>query len=260
MNDVLWEGNTQYGHYQVVDMLYDGRPARVLYSGDRQAAQSGIAKDDKPDLLFDYNQRIFELARALTPSTVLLIGGGVGTLPKALLELLPDVRIDMVEPDAELTELAYRFFDLPVDERLRIFNTDGRSFLREHAGRYDLVLLDAFNHTNIPTELKTLEAFTAYQKHTAKGGVFAANVISGYYGPSAHVLRHMYAAAIQAFKTIDIFLASRGFNLWLPQNFVLTAQKNTDIPLQDYVRHEAVAPPEVAPFEALRDPSSDASG
>ena len=251
--DVLWEGETTYGHYQVVDTLYDGRPARVLYSGNRQAAQSGVAKDDKPDLLFDYNQRMFELANALVPKTILLIGGGVGTLPMALRATIPGVRIDMVEPDTGLTKLAYRFFNLPVDEALQIFNTDGRTFLREHATRYDMILLDAFNHTTIPMELMTLQAFEAYKKHLNPSGVFIANVISGYYGPGAHVLRQMYAAALQSFETLDIFLASRGYSLWLPQNFVLTAQRDTDLPLKDYVRHEAVAPPEVRPDDALQD-------
>jgi hypothetical protein len=115
------------------------------------------------------------------------------------------------------------------------------------------VLLDAFTHTSIPSDLKTIEAFEAYWKHTAKGGVFAANVISGYYGPSAHVLRHMYAAALAHFHTLDIFLASRGYSLWLPQNFLLIAQKDTDLHLRDYVRHEAVQPLDISPAEALHD-------
>lgn len=241
------------GHYQVVDTLYDGRPARVLYSGDRQAAQSGVAKDDNPDLLFDYNQRMFELITTLVPEKVLLIGGGVGTLPKALLDALPDIHVDMVEPDSGLTDLAYRYFDLPVDERLRIFNTDGRSFLREHATRYDMILVDAFMHTTIPKDLKTLEAFHAYHKHLRPKGILAMNVISGYYGPSARVLHEMYAAALAHFDTIDVFLASRGYSLWLPQNFVLTAQKQNDLPLRDYMRHEAVKPPETHPGGALHD-------
>jgi spermidine synthase len=251
--EVLWEGDTPYGHYQVVDTLYDGRPARVLYSGNRQAAQSGVAQDDNTDLLFDYNQRMFELATALVPKTILLIGGGVGTLPKALLGALPDVQIDIVEPDNGLTDLAYQFFDLPVEDRLRIFNTDGRTFLNEHTTRYDMILLDAFTHTTIPKELKTREAFAAYSKHLNPKGTFIANVISGYYGPGAHVLRQMYAATLDSFDTIDVFLASRGYSLWLPQNFVLTAQKGNDLPLKDYVRHEAVAPPETSPQDALSD-------
>jgi spermidine synthase len=251
--EVVWEGDTPYGHYQVVDTLYDTRPARVLYSGDRQAAQSGVATDDKPDLLFDYNQRMFELVTNLVPKTLLLIGGGVGTLPKALLEAVPDVRIDVVEPDSGLTELAYRYFDLPVDERLAIFATDGRTFLREHTERYDMILVDAFTHTTIPKNLKTREAFRAYGEHLTATGVFAMNVISGYYGPGSHVLTQLYAAGMQTFDVLDIFLASRGYSLWLPQNFVLTAQKGAGVPLQDYVRHDAVKPPEVRPEDALRD-------
>jgi len=249
---IVWEGETVYGQYQVVDTLYDGRPARVLYSGDRRAAQSGLAKDDLPDLLFDYNQRMFELATNLVPSTILLIGGGVGTLVTALLRALPDIRIDMVELDEQLTQLGYDYFDLPVDARLNIFHTDGRAFLREHAACYDMILVDAFNHTTIPKDLKTIEAFQAYAAHLRQNGVLAVNVISGYYGSNAQVLQHMYAAAVHAFSAVDIFLASRGYSLWLPQNFVLTGQ-NGDIHLQDYVRHQAVDAPEISPEIVLHD-------
>lgn len=253
MQQILWEGDTPYGHYQVVDTPYDGRPARVLYSGDRQAAQSGIPKDGKPGMLFDYNQRLFELADSLVPNRVLLIGGGVFTLPAVLLQTLPQVHIDAVEIDPGLTELAYKFFDLPVDERLSIFNTDGRTFLREHASRYDMILVDAFLHTVIPDELKTVQAFEAYAKHLEPKGVLAMNVISGYHGSGSRALEQVYAAALRSFDAVDIFLASHGYTLWLPQNFVLAAQKGQNLPLKDYVRHDAVKPPEVNPGMALND-------
>jgi spermidine synthase len=225
----------------------------VLYSGDRQAAQSGVAKDDNPDLLFDYNQRLFELACSLIPSRILLIGGGVFTLPTALLKVLPNTSIDVVELDPGLTKLAQEFFDLPVNDRLAIFNTDGRTFLREHAMRYDMIMVDAFTHTTIPKEIKTLQAFQAYRAHLKDKGVLAMNIISGYHGTSARVLEEMYAAATRTFDTVDIFLASRGYSLWLPQNFVLAAQKNQHLPLKDFVRHEAVQPPEARPESALQD-------
>jgi spermidine synthase len=253
MHHILWEGDTDHGHYQVVDTLYDGRSARVLYSGDRQAAQSGIATDDNPDLLFDYNQRLFELASSLIPGRILLIGGGVFTLPTALLKVLPHASIDVVELDAGLTELAQKFFDLPVNDRLAIFNTDGRTFLREHAMRYDLILVDAFTHTTIPKDIKTLQAFEAYHAHLKDRGVLAMNVISGYYGSGARVLNEMYASATRAFDTVDIFLASQGYSLWLPQNFVLTAQKNQRRSLKNFIRYDAIKPPEDRPELALED-------
>lgn len=253
MQQVLWEGDTAFGHYQIVDTPYDGRPARVLYSGDRRAAQSGVAKDDNPDLLFDYNQRMYELVNGLTPGRVLVIGGGVFTLPAALLLALPELRIDVVEPDAKLTELAYEFFDLPVTDRLNIFNTDGRTFLQEHAMCYDMILVDAFSHTTIPRDVITHQAFQEYADHLGRSGVLAMNVISSYHGTKAHTLAQTYAAAIRSFDTVGIFLASRGYSMWLPQNFVLTAQKDGSILLKDLVRHEAVKPPTVQPGAALDD-------
>lgn len=253
MQNILWEGDTQVGHYQVADTLYDGREARVLYSGDRQAAQSGVAKDGKPDLLFDYNQRLYELAISLVPKRILLIGGGVFTLPTALLKVLPTTIIDAVEPDAGLTELAQQFFDLPVSDRLHIYNTNGRTYLREHSARYDMIIVDAYNHTTIPREAKTLQAFEAYYSHLGAKGVLAMNVISGYYGSGARTLQEVYAAATRTFDAVDVFLATRGYTLWLPQNFVLVAQKGQNLPLKDYVRHDAVSPPETHPEMALND-------
>jgi spermidine synthase len=249
----VWEGDTAFGHFQVIDGTYDGRPARVLYSGDGRAAQSGIALDDKPDLLFDYNQRLLELATNLVPRSILLVGGGVGTLPTALLRALPDVQVSVVEPDAALIQLGHQYFDLPVDDRLRLYATDGRTYLRDHGSRFDMVLVDAFHHTTMPRDLQTVEAFEAYRRHLHNPGVLAMNLISGFFGSSPHVLDGLYAAALQTFDAVDVFRAGAGYSLWLPQNFVLAAQAGSDWPLGDYVRHDAVKPPEVDPARALRD-------
>ncbi len=253
MQQVIWEGDTVLGHYQVVDDRYEGRPARVMYSGKRQAAQSGIPLDDNPTMLFDYNQRLLELAEGLEPRSVLIIGGGVGTMTTALLPALPEVRIDVVEPDPDLSKLGYRFFDLSVDDRVRLFHTDGRSFLREHATRYDLIILDAFMHTTIPSDLQTGEAFQAYREHLLPSGLLAVNVISGYHGSAVGVLRQMYAATIAVFGAADVIRASRGYSLWLPQNFILVGYDDVQLRPDRHTRGELMAPPEVAPDAASHD-------
>ena len=56
-----------------------------------------MAVDDNPLLLFDYNQRLFELVTNLRPKSLLLIGGGAYTLPSALLAALPKLEITVVE-------------------------------------------------------------------------------------------------------------------------------------------------------------------
>jgi spermidine synthase len=244
MKDVIvWEGDTPGGHYQIIDMMYDNRPARVLYSGQKRAAQSGVALDSERDLLFDYNQRLFELATSLVPKRLLLIGGAVATLPLALMRALPDISIDIVEPNAKLIELAHTYFGVPKTERLRAYYQDGLSFLQGHSQCYDMIIVDAFAHTTIPANLRSAGAFRHYAEHLEKNGVFAMNIISNYHGSGSHVLGGMYDMASQIFQHVDIFLASRGYSLWLPQNFILTGHNRDELTLRDYVRHDAVEPP-----------------
>ncbi|HUB93820.1 MAG TPA: fused MFS/spermidine synthase [Verrucomicrobiae bacterium] len=253
MQNVIWEGETRQGYYRIIDGPYEGREARVLYSGDHQAAQSGVPKDDNPDMLFDYNQRLFELATNVVPERMLLIGGGVLTLPMALLRALPHISIDVVELDPGLPELAEQFFGLVCDDRLRVYATDGRAFMRDHALRYDFIVVDAYENTTIPRSVKTLQAFEAYKNHLKEHGVLAMNVISGYHGPSGRTLKPIYAAATRTFDSVDVFLASDGYSLWLPQNFILVGQKGQILPLVDYIRYGAVSPSEASPRLILED-------
>lgn len=251
---VLHVAQTPYGRFEVVETMYGGRRARVLYSGNRQAAQSGIPLDGQLELLFDYNQRFLELAQGLQPARVLLLGGGACTLPAALLRVLPKVGIDVVEPNGELVGMAHEFFDVPEDERLQVFQTDGRSFLRDHSTRYDLIFVDVFENASVPDDFRTVQAFRALHDHLRAKGVLAMNIISGYYGPRSEVLRHVSAAARQAFYgRVEIFLASHGYSLWLPQNFVLTARKDGGESLQAQLRYGSVRPPEAHLHDVLED-------
>jgi len=148
-----------------------------------------------------------------------------------------------VEPDDGLTDLAYRFFDLPIDERLHIYHTDGRSFLDNTSGQYDMILIDAFVHNAIPYELRTMQAFRDYKDHLRSTGVLMMNIISGYHGNNARMLREICAAAVCSLSMVEVFLAGRGYSLWLPQNFLLTAQCNGGESLKDYMRYEALELP-----------------
>jgi spermidine synthase len=220
----LFEGDTEFGHYQVANCIYGGRPARVLYSGNHQAAQSGVALDDKPELLFDYNERFMELARGLLPKRLLLIGGGAMTLPIALLEELPDLMIDVVELDPGLLDIAERFFKFQPNKQTNVHLGDGRKFLDKTNKRYDLIVVDAFEHTVIPASLQTDEAARQLKRHLTAKGVVAINIIAAYHGERSNNLRQQIAALQTAFQNVEIYPAGSGISLWTPQNFILTAQ------------------------------------
>jgi spermidine synthase len=234
---LLYETDTSHNHYQVWDMNYDGRLARVLYSGKRQAAQSGIAYDGNSDLLFDYNQRLYELVSAVLPARLLLIGGGMFTLPTALLAALPSIKIDVIELDSGLDAIAEAFFDLKPNARLRIIHGDGREYLDSNMTPYDMILIDAFSHTTTPHSLTSNDAAAACRKNLRGNGIVAVNIISAYYGRGAKIISEQVNAYETSFDRVDIFPASHEYSLWLPQNLVLIAQIGKSRPVEEYVRY-----------------------
>lgn len=233
----IFSTHTEYAEYQVWDLQYGGRPARVLYSGNMQAAQSGIPKDDNPDLLFDYNQRFYELVSAVLPDRLLLIGGGMYTLPMALLSALPSLFIDVVEIDAGLDGIAAQYFDFKPHPRLQIIHTDGRSYLNQNRQDYDMILVDAFSHAHIPSSLTSGDAAWQIKQNLTSNGLIAANVIATVQGEGSDILTNHTAAYESVFGKIDIFPASQALALRLPQNLILVGHAGTRFPVNEYLRY-----------------------
>lgn len=223
---IVFDGDTELEHYQVIDTIYEGRPARVLYSGQRHTAQSGIASDGQPDLLFDYNQRFLELLETVPARRLLLVGGGAFTLPMALLVEFPELQVDVVELDAGLQDIAEKYFGLKPSPRLRIVHADGRKYLEQNGEAYDVILVDAFSQATIPNSLTDEGAVQQLHRNLAADGVVAMNIISPYYGPNAGLIRDQFARYQALFRSVGTYPAGRSiFSLWLPQNLVLVAQK-----------------------------------
>jgi spermidine synthase len=115
------------------------------------------------------------------PRSVLVVGLGGGTIPRALQELVPSAHIDIVEIDPAVVKVARRFFDFTDGGNVRVIESDGRvqvkRAMREER-RYDLIMLDAFDHEYIPEHLLTQEFLTEVKSLLAPGGVLAANTFS----------------------------------------------------------------------------------
>jgi spermidine synthase len=223
---ILFDGDTGLEHYLVVDTIYEGRPARMLYSGQRHTAQSGVATDGQADLLFDYNQRYIEILESMPASRILVIGGGAYTFPMAVLQGFPEVRVDVVEIDPGLKSIAEKFFGLSPNPRLRIFHEEGSKFLRTTGDVYDAIFVDAFTRAVIPETLTSADTVRCLHGRLAGRGVAAVNVISPFRGPNAALIRDLAEKYGAVFRTVDVYPAGRSlFSLWLPQNLVLVAQK-----------------------------------
>jgi spermidine synthase len=116
------------------------------------------------------------------PRSVLIIGLGGGTIPRALHEVIPEARIDVVEIDPAVVSVARRYFDLGESGgTLNVIEADGRVAVKRALRgqqRYDLIMLDAFDHEYIPEHLLTQEFLTEVKSLLVPGGVLAANTFS----------------------------------------------------------------------------------
>jgi hypothetical protein len=251
--EVLYEVSTAFDYYRVVDMTYNLRRARVLFSGSPGTPQSGIPKDKRPDLLFDYNQRFFELANGLKPGRILLIGGGAYTLPSALLVALPQVHIDVVERDPGLKDIAAKYFGLKPDSRLNIIHGDGREYIDKSKHKYDLIFIDAFAHEVPAKSLQTKEATIKLKSMLTPNGTIAANLVSAYIGSHSSNLRHQFTAFADQFEIVEVTPASGGHGLWISQNLVVVAQSSGATLARQLLRFRPVPPPNITPTDLLRD-------
>lgn len=233
------ELDTKYNHYQIADTYYSGRPARVLYSGRGDAAQSGIARDNGTDLLFDYNQRFRELVQATRPRRVLILGGGAFTLPTALMQELPQLELDIIELDSELVDVAREYFGFQPRGLTNIYIGDGGRILETLDKVYDVIIMDVFNNATIPPNFQTFRVAQDMRRCLSNQGTLAVNVIASLHGRQSAALQRMRTVLQSAFHNVQIFPAGSSISSWLPQNFIMTAQ-DTMQDLSAYLRYPAL--------------------
>lgn len=115
------------------------------------------------------------------PQSVLIVGLGGGTLPRVLRQLLPDTLIDVVEIDPAVERVASRYFQFTASDKTHVIESDGRVYVKRAlrgTQRYDLIMLDAFDHEYIPEHLLTQEFLQEVKSLLAPNGVLAANTFS----------------------------------------------------------------------------------
>ena len=87
----------------------------------------------------------------------------------------PDVKIDAVEIDPDVTDVGRKLFDLR-GRSITTHTADARPWLQAQHTKYDAILVDAYRQPYIPFYLTTREFFDAVRDHLTPGGTVAINV------------------------------------------------------------------------------------
>jgi len=179
-------------------------------------------------LVFDYTQLMMAALFLMPePGEVLVIGLGGGSLPRALARVVPRARIDVVEIDPAVVRVAQRYFGFAPAANLPVFEEDGRAYVRRAlrtGRRYDLIMLDAYDHEYIPEHLLTQEFLREVRGLLRPGGVVAANTFSSsrLYHSESVTYRAVFGEFYNLRSRNRIILACNG-----PLPPLATAQQNS---------------------------------
>lgn len=169
--------DTPSSHYQIETGTYEGREVKALVTGPA-GMQSGVFTNGDRDLVFAYTQAMADVVdQAPRKERVLMLGGGVYTLPEHVAMRHPDTQVDVVEIDPELEQIAKDYFGYTAPANVRSITDDARTYVQRTTQKYDVILIDIFNEQTTPFNVSTHEFVSALKNILQPGGVVAVNMI-----------------------------------------------------------------------------------
>ena len=193
----------RHSAFQTILLTEDASGLRTLRFGSEGASQSVVKVGDPRHLELPYARVLPAcLAFVQDPLRLLIVGLGGGTLPRFFHSHFPAMKIDVVEIDPGVVEVAREHCGFAEDARMRVHVEDGRDFIEASQGGYDVIILDSFDTESIPAHLATLEFLGSVRKALAPQGIAIANI----WGRATNPLyAHMLLTYRAGFEDVYIF-------------------------------------------------------
>lgn len=170
----LWRGFNLVGSR---DTIY-GNLAVTETGAIRSIYSNGVMLANAPDPSAAEEAVDYALLEHPAPQRVLLIGGGVNGGIGEALKHGTVTRLDYVELDPALIEMAHRFFPaqaaVMADARVHVHYADGRRYLKTTDDRFDAIVVDVPDpQTAQLNRFYTVEFFRSARERLAPGGLLA---------------------------------------------------------------------------------------
>ncbi len=211
--------NLQFGGQKVV---YHGASPYGMLVVTEDAGQYNFIENGLPLFSTHNTEQVEEtvhyaMAQRPDAKRVLLISGGASGTAREILKY-PQADVDYVELDPLVLDVAQRFLPEQLNNpRIHVINADGRQFVKQTGGRYDVVIVDAPDpSTSQINRLYTREFFDQVHRVLAPDGVLSFS-LGGYEGYISKELARLIAVAdrtlAQTFKNVLILPGARNFFL-----------------------------------------------
>ncbi len=113
------------------------------------------------------------------PARMLVLGLGVGALPRMLEALYPDAVLHTVELEPAVVEVAREHFGLQPGPRLQVHVADAADWVPRDPRAYDALFIDCYGPEDMPEAVSRAAFFDAAIARLAPGGVLVANILAG---------------------------------------------------------------------------------
>ena len=114
---------------------------------------------------------------------VLIVGLGGGAMVHFYEHYDPQVKVDAVEIDEKVVQLAEKYFDVRTQKNTNIITEDAFKYFKSNKTRYDVIYMDAFlkpseetDSTGQPLRLKTVEFYKGLREQLTPDGIVVINL------------------------------------------------------------------------------------
>lgn len=200
----IWRGRSFYGAYSVTEDRSGGY--RIMLHGTTAHGVERLAASEPPQPLSYYSAAgpLGDVMKAVGPRShdIGAIGLGIGSIA---CYAKPGQSWTFYEIDPLVENLASHsglFRTLPdCAPNAKVILGDGRLSLEsERAGRYDILLLDAFSSDAIPIHLLTREAFVSYVRALKPHGALVVHISNRHFNLAPIIARIAPEAGLVAYE------------------------------------------------------------
>lgn len=127
-----------------------------------------------------YQRTMLEVFDSGSYERCLCLGLGAGSMPKYIQQNRLCQRVEVVEVNPVVVDVARNYFGLP--DGVRVHKRDAMEFVVGSSMSYDLILVDLFDKAGTPIEFKMLSFYQKLQALLRDGGVVVVNMWASDFG------------------------------------------------------------------------------
>jgi len=160
---------------------------------------------------FIYHEMITHVPMAVNPAIkkILVIGGGDGGAVRELLRYPTVERVDLVEIDPMVVEVARKFFPTVScaldDPRVNIRHEDGVEYVRRYEGEYDLIIVDSTDPIGPGKALFSKAFYEGCHRALNESGILVNQHESAFYEEEAGIAREIHGHLCRLFPVSKVY-------------------------------------------------------